>query len=79
MSGQPGQPQPAPILPAQGVVQIGQTTIALTTGPIPPPEQLTAYEGERHVDPWPYWHRTLAERSLITAIDRPAAGAPESN
>jgi len=44
MSGQPGQPQPAPILPAQGVVQIGQTTVALTTGPIPPPEQLRAYE-----------------------------------
>ena len=45
MSGQPGQPQSAPILPPpQGVVTIGQATFALTTGPIPPPDQLAAYE-----------------------------------
>lgn len=44
MSGQPGQSQPAPIPPPQGVVTIGQATVALTTGPIPPPEQLAAYE-----------------------------------
>jgi uncharacterized membrane protein len=44
MSGQPGQSQPVPIAPPQGVVTIGQTTFALTTGPIPPPEQLAAYD-----------------------------------
>jgi uncharacterized membrane protein len=51
MSGQPGQPgqlqPPAPTTgPPQMLVQVGHTlqTVALTTGPIPPPEQLAAYD-----------------------------------